>query len=112
MKNVLVTIMLSGLLFGCADAVHPKKTVVYGPAQVAEREARLERLMAKTKDSVDAKTYEAMMTSWQARQKSKVAVSNQVSGYGTADANEYYRLQCEYLDALIKMMNVASGSKE
>jgi len=97
-----VLVALAGLLVGCASLSQQ----VYGPQDVAAREAKYESLLTEMEPTLDKPTYEKARATWQQYTASEAESKKTFADNGIVMDSDYYRLKCKYLDGITDMLQM------
>lgn len=98
----VLLVALAGLLVGCASLSQQ----VYGPQDVAAREAKYEALLAEMEPALDKPTYEKARATWQQYTASEAESKKIFAERGIVMDSDYYRLKCKYLDGITDMLRM------
>lgn len=104
--TAFVAFVLAGLLVGCSTASQQVGRHVYGPEDVATREAQYERLLAELEHTLDHDTFVQMRTLWQQRARAEAELQRVFADSGITFDSDYYKLKCGYLDAVTDMLRM------
>ena len=98
------------LLVACSGKSNTSDHQSYGPEEVAERRATLEQIIVEREQDADTDGMSALRQSLLEYERSTENLEKSIPEL-TKD-KDYYRLQCEYLDAIIKLARRAELQPE
>lgn len=99
--------VLTCLFVGCSDASRQNTGETFGPEELAAREAKLEQLILKVEETVGPDYVKELKKSHEAYKEARTEQEKALPEL--TKSKDYYRLQCEYTDSLIRMLEVADS---
>lgn len=92
------------LVVGCSDNTRQNAGKKYGPEELESRQVRLEEMLGRLEQS-QSETAKDLRKSYEAHKQAQIELEKALPEL--TKNPDHYRLQCEYTDALIQMLEMS-----